>query len=83
MSNTRTPQQAYDALIRNGDVRPDPAQAHAIQRLQGLSERLEGYGSQMGRSGWAARLGLGGRKQPPPRGIYMWGGVGRGKTMLM
>ena len=83
MSIIRTPQEAYDALIKNGDVRPDPAQAHAIKRLQDLSERLQGYGSQMGRSGWAARLGLGGRKQPPPKGIYMWGGVGRGKTMLM
>tara|TARA_R100001129_G_scaffold123439_4_gene86106 strand:+ start:83 stop:1225 length:1143 start_codon:yes stop_codon:yes gene_type:complete len=83
VSIIRTPQEAYDALIKNGDVRPDPAQAHAIKRLQDLSERLQGYGSQMGRSGWAARLGLGGRKQPPPKGIYMWGGVGRGKTMLM
>ncbi|PIW30016.1 MAG: cell division protein ZapE [Rhodospirillales bacterium CG15_BIG_FIL_POST_REV_8_21_14_020_66_15] len=83
VSITSTPRQAYDALIDSGVVRPDPAQAHAIQRLQALSEELVEYGAQMGRKGWAARLGLGGRRQPPPRGIYMWGGVGRGKTMLM
>ncbi|MEQ8504978.1 MAG: cell division protein ZapE [Rhodospirillales bacterium] len=83
VSITRTPKEAYDALTASGDVRPDPAQSHGIDRLQALSEALEAYGQQMGRSGWAARLGLGGRKQPPPKGIYMWGGVGRGKTMLM
>ena len=78
-----TPMQAYERLLAGGEVRADAAQLHAMSRLQALSEALIAYGDQMGRTGWAARLGLKGRRQPPPKGIYMWGGVGRGKTMLM
>lgn len=70
-------------LVADGAVRADPKQAHAMARLQALAENLGDYGAQMGKTGWAARLGLAGRKMPPPKGIYMWGGVGRGKTMLM
>ena len=83
MSTTSSPLEAYNALLAKGDVRPDAQQAETIKRLQALSQELQDYGKQMGRTGWKARLGLGGRKQPPPKGLYMWGGVGRGKTMLM
>ncbi len=83
MSITTTPIEAYQTLLAEGAVRPDPAQAHSMDRLQSLSAALERYGTQMGKTGWASRLGLTGRRQPPPKGIYMWGGVGRGKTMLM
>lgn len=78
-----SPIDAYNRLLADDAVRPDPAQAHAMARLQKLCEALDDYGIQMGKTGWAARLGLTGRKTPPPKGIYMWGGVGRGKTMLM
>jgi len=83
VSTTSSPLEAYNALLAKGDVRPDAQQAETIKRLQALSQELQDYGKQMGRTGWKARLGLGGRKQPPPKGLYMWGGVGRGKTMLM
>ena len=37
----------------------------------------------MGKQGWAARLGIGAKPQPSPKGLYLWGGVGRGKSMVM
>jgi cell division protein ZapE len=77
------PLDAYDALIAKGELRSDPIQASSMRRLQALSDSLAEYGRQMGRTGWRARLSLRGGKKPPPKGLYFWGGVGRGKTMLM
>ena len=77
------PEQAYRALLEDGSIQPDPSQVQAMDRLQNLHRRLTEYTPQMGRTGWKARLKLGGDKMPTPKGIYMWGGVGRGKSMLM
>jgi cell division protein ZapE len=69
---------AYDALITSGELRPDPEQRAAAVRLGQLQSELEAVpprGSLLWR--------LAGRKPDAPRGIYMWGGVGRGKSMLM
>jgi len=55
----------------------------AAEKLQGLHSALALYAAQMGRGGWRARLALGRRKMPPPKGLYLSGGVGRGKTMIM
>ena len=59
-----------------GRLEPDPAQAHAAARLDALAAALRGPRS---RIPW---LSLGALR-PAPRGLYLWGGVGRGKTMLM
>ena len=80
---TPEPRQAYRALLEDGAIQPDPSQAKAMDSLQSLHEALGAYAPQMGKKGWMARLSLGGNKMPPPRGLYMWGGVGRGKSMLM
>ncbi len=80
---TTQPRDAYEALIRNGDIRADPRQAFAMDRMQALHKALESYGLQMGATGWRARLSFRGGRKTPPKGIYMWGGVGRGKSMLM
>lgn len=77
------PVDAYQSLIRNGDIKSDPRQAYAMEQLQALDQALESYGDQMGKSGWSKRLSFGGGKKAPPKGIYMWGSVGRGKSMLM
>ncbi|MDA1090821.1 MAG: cell division protein ZapE [Proteobacteria bacterium] len=77
------PEHAYRALLEDGTLKSDPSQAQAMGRLQDLHQRLAAYTPQMGTTGWKARLNLGGKKIPPPKGIYMWGGVGRGKSMLM
>ena len=74
---------AYRALLEAGEIRPDPSQALAMEKLQGLHEDLCAYTPQMGKKGWMKRLSLGRNKVPPPQGLYLWGGVGRGKSMLM
>ncbi|MBL4689949.1 MAG: AFG1 family ATPase [Rhodospirillales bacterium] len=82
-SPNQSPIEAYRALLEDGSIAPDPSQAQAMDRLQGLSDMLPGYAPQMGKKGWMSRLGLGRGKVKPPRGLYLWGGVGRGKSMLM
>ncbi|QNE31783.1 AFG1 family ATPase [Sphingomonas sp. NBWT7] len=64
---------AYDALIIAGELRPDPEQAAAAVRLDALASELE----------HPRTTGFFRKKAVPPRGIYMWGDVGRGKSMLM
>jgi cell division protein ZapE len=70
---------AYDALVAAGELRPDAAQAAVADRLQALAVALE---SPAEKPGFFARLG-GAKPAPVPRGLYIWGGVGRGKSMLM
>ena len=68
----------YTALVASGELRPDPVQQAAaarLDRLQGELEAVPPRGSILWRLGKA--------KPPPPRGVYLWGGVGRGKSMLM
>ncbi|PQM28244.1 cell division protein ZapE [Sphingopyxis lindanitolerans] len=69
---------AYDALVAGGELRPDPEQRAAAERLNALQEALEAApprGSLLWR--------IAGRKPEAPRGVYLWGAVGRGKSMLM
>ena len=68
-------------LQRPGFVR-DPAQARAVDRLQALFEAL--LEAQERDTAWRRwwRL-LQRRPVTPVRGLYLWGGVGRGKTYLM
>lgn len=64
---------AYRALVVAGELRPDPEQAAAAAHLNVLATCL------------ARKRGLLARLVRParPRGVYLWGGVGRGKSMLM
>ena len=70
-------------LARHGYV-ADPAQQHAVDRLEALRQALERDGP-LERGilrGWMSRF----RHEAeavPVRGLYLWGGVGRGKTFLM
>jgi cell division protein ZapE len=78
-------QAAYRALIGRGDLVFCPAQALAVEKLQGLSRALLRYNPNTKSGGWRARFGLAARPEenPPPQGLYLYGGVGRGKSMLM
>ena len=67
----------YHQLVEKGELRPDPEQLAAAQRLGNLQHELERHEA----PGLLDRLL--GRKAASPRGIYLWGGVGRGKSMLM
>lgn len=60
--------------INQGDLTHDPVQVAAAHVLDDLLVRLINYGS--GRT-WF------GRRKDAPQGLYIWGGVGRGKSMLM
>ena len=73
-----SPLDAYAALLERGDLTADPAQAAAVARLDALSAALaeHAHGRSRGLLGFA-------RKRPTPRGVYLWGPVGRGKSMLM
>jgi cell division protein ZapE len=71
----------YDALIAEGRIEADPAQAALIARLDRLAGALADY--QPGRRVGALGRLVGAKSTPPPRGIYIHGAVGRGKTLLM
>ncbi|MEQ8355283.1 MAG: cell division protein ZapE [Kiloniellaceae bacterium] len=77
------PLAAYRALRRDGDLRHDPGQLLAAEKLQSLHNALRGYRPAVDGGGWKARLGLSRRREDPPQGLYIFGGVGTGKSMLM
>jgi cell division protein ZapE len=77
------PLPAYRARRDAGLLRPDPAQQLAAEKLQGLWHALSDYRPAGGGSGWKARLGLARRRDDPPQGLYLFGRVGTGKSMLM
>lgn len=68
----------YRALVAAGVLEADPAQASAVDRLQGLARALRHWRRR--RNGLAALLAP---SAEAPRGVYLFGPVGRGKTMLM
>src|SRR6516164_9166989 len=71
-------QAAYAARLERGEIRPDPAQAAGLMSLVRLEHDLAAGRSPGGLSSLF-------RKARPVsrRGVYLWGPVGRGKSMLM
>jgi cell division protein ZapE len=67
---------AYDRLIKAGELKPDAAQQRAVAALDRLAACLSR------KRGFFSRL-LGSSGHDGPAGVYLWGGVGRGKSMLM
>jgi cell division protein ZapE len=70
--------ERYETLVATGELRSDPEQAAAAERLNQLQREIYKARTSTGLFGK-----LLGKKAPSPRGLYMWGGVGRGKSMLM
>ena len=66
--------RAYAQLLRAGELKPDSAQSRAVAALDRLPQHRAA-------KGFLARLIVADREGPS--GVYLWGGVGRGKSMLM
>ena len=79
-----TPLERYRELRATNALMRDPSQKLAVEKLQSLHHALNGYqpAGDSWLSGWKDRFGLGRRSEEPPLGLYMYGPVGRGKSML-
>ena len=78
-----TPSQRYNRYTGQSGYRDDPAQRHALYFLDALCHELVEESPSVSRRlpGWLRSFC--GPAAVAPRGIYLWGGVGRGKTFLM
>jgi cell division protein ZapE len=68
----------YHQLVKTGELKADPDQAAAAAKLADIQAQLEAVPPR-GSTLWRFL----GKKPDPVRGLYLWGGVGRGKSMLM
>jgi cell division protein ZapE len=71
----------YQGLVSSGAIEADPAQARAAEAFAALEQRLASY-TPVRKQGLLGRL-FADKDVAPPRGLYVHGEVGRGKTMLM
>lgn len=69
----------YADMVVAGQVRNDPAQRAAAEKLDAIGQSL----AQLEETEGSVIASLFRRKRSVPRGLYIWGDVGRGKTMLM
>ena len=75
--NPLSPAERYAQVLASGQFMPDEAQAQAVNELDRVwQELIQRYKS-------SKRIFHRFRKVQAPQGVYMWGGVGRGKTWLM
>jgi cell division protein ZapE len=73
--------ERYRALLDERRIEYDPAQAVLVAKLDALAARLRDYRPDT-KPGVLARF-MGAKPAEAPRGLYVHGSVGRGKTMLM
>ena len=71
--------QIYEARVSEGKLRADPAQHAVLRQLEDLRLWLEDHATK--KRGLLG--GLFSKAAASPKGLYLWGGVGRGKSMLM
>lgn len=72
-----SPLQRYQAAIQSGEFSEDEQQRNAMTYLDGVYQQI--LANHAKSKGLFSFL----RKIEPPKGLYMWGGVGRGKTWMM
>lgn len=73
----------YAELVAAGELCPDPEQAAAAARLDQLQQELEAPAPAPGLPNRVIARLFGHKPAAVPRGVYLWGSVGRGKSMLM
>jgi len=73
----------YAALVASGEIRRDPMQERLADRLDRLATRLAGHRLARKSSALGWMFGDHEKKREPIKGLYIYGDVGRGKTMLM
>ena len=80
LSSPKSPLAYYRAALAQEDFFHDEAQENTVHLLQSLYEELCKEPEQ---AGWIGKLFSSSNNKTPVRGLYLWGGVGRGKTFLM
>ncbi len=85
LRNSTTPVLEYQALKRDGELKPDADQEYAVEVLDRLYHELADYTrAGIQKRSWFSRFfHLDRVRSRKPKGIYLCGGVGRGKSMLM
>lgn len=73
-----TPIERYRARLETGSLKPDPSQALAAEALDRLYRSLQNW-----RPRRAGLFGFGAKARAAPKGVYIFGDVGRGKSALM
>jgi cell division protein ZapE len=73
--------ERYRALVSGRQFESDATQAELVGTLDALAVKLKGYKAEAKPSGLSRLFGM--KPAGPPRGLYIYGPVGRGKTMLM
>ncbi|QDY69927.1 cell division protein ZapE [Qingshengfaniella alkalisoli] len=71
-----TVQNLYSTRVKDGDIARDDAQKAVLPELDRIADAAS---APPPRKKWFAF----GKQPEPPKGLYLWGGVGRGKSMLM
>lgn len=78
-----TPSQRYRDAVHSGRIVADPEQERILAHLDALKQRIDTGAAAPQKFSWLRRLLPGGKAVPEVQGLYLWGGVGRGKTFLM
>jgi cell division protein ZapE len=73
----------YASLVATGEIERDAAQEQVLDLLSGLEARLREHRLARKSSSLGWLFGARERREEPLRGLYLYGDVGRGKTMLM
>jgi cell division protein ZapE len=73
--------ERYRALVSDRGFEFDQAQAELARKLDALAAKLKGYKAEGKPNGFSRLFGM--KPAEPPHGLYIYGPVGRGKTMLM
>lgn len=75
-----SPLQRYEAAIATGNYAQDDIQKQAVTYMEEMYQAISKIEEQSSKKSW---LDFFKSSPKPPKGLYMWGGVGRGKTWMM